>query len=179
MLSNTTNHGRWGWWVKKKIKKWKICKSWRCLSQWNQRHFKASSRRGDSPSRAIWKQSVWIVKVLLVAMVPVFMSVALNVLKQGCTRGEEVSAWKPIENSWVAVLGTGLDNPPKKIFGLHIKFLTFKLTTELSVDCLNDLLCCPCSQLPSEHLHFHRPALKKSISINQVTNSHLTSHQSQ
>lgn len=31
-------------------------------------------------------------------------------------------------------------------FGLRIKPLTFKLSTERAVDCLNDLLCCPCSQ---------------------------------
>lgn len=46
------------------------------------------------------------------------------------------------------VLGTRLDNPPKT-FCLHIKLLTFKLTTELSIDCLNDLLCCSCFQLLS------------------------------
>lgn len=66
ILSNPKNQtwGRAGW---GKYEKWKICESRRCLSQWNQRHFKASNRRGDSPSRAIWEQSVRIAEVLLLA----------------------------------------------------------------------------------------------------------------
>lgn len=37
----------------------------------------------------------------------------------------------------------------KKIFCLAAKPLTFKLTTERRVDCLNDPLCSSCSHLPS------------------------------
>lgn len=147
-----------------RMQDWKIGESWKHLHRWNQRHFKASNRRGDSPSRAIWEQSVWIVEVLpsskTEAAVPLFMSAALNMregrgAKDGCT---DTGGADGCRECWELRWTTPPPNQKKKKkttakinFCLHISFLTFKLTTKLLVDCLNDLRCCPCSRWRTEN----------------------------
>ena len=67
--------------------------------------------------------------------------------------GEELNAWEKvwIKGDWEQVEKEHrlCNLKEKKSVCLSMKLLTFKLTTELSVDCLNDLLRCPWSQLLS------------------------------